>query len=236
MNIEEDLIKYIETVVKTGLSINIENIIIEPDAVRAIDEDRTVVLYQNENVPKLPFGSIGLSRTNSFVSRLDLVKSRDGFVVDAESGSGEHGEYAVVVKMKSSDTKITYRCADPDIIQAPKKINDVIIYQVQLNAEAVSMLQRGAAAMEANTVTITGNDEGVSFEFSDVTNDTFCHTFTSEVTRLESDTNTDFTHNYPVKTILALFKQNPDGIFEIGSKGILRIAVNDLNVYVLPQV
>ncbi len=236
MKLTDELIEYVENVVKTGLSINIENIIIEPGAVRAIDEDRTVVLYQNTDVPDMPFGSIGLSRTGSFSSRIDLVKNRENFIVDVETDDGNDGEFAIDVKMKSSDTKISYRCTDPDVIQAPKKINDTIIFQVQLNAEAVSMLQRGAAAMEANTVTITGGDDGVSFEFSDVTNDTFSHTFTSEVTRLENDTNTDFTHNYPVKTVLALFKQNPDGVFEIGIKGILCIAVNGLNVYVLPQV
>lgn len=233
MKLSEDLINFIESVVNTGLSINIENIIIEEGAVRAIDEDRTVVLYQNTNIPELPFNSIGLSRIHLFSSRLGLIKGRAGFAIDA---SLENESSALHLKMESDDTKISYRCTDPETIQAPKQINDNIIYRVQLNAEAVNMLQRGSVAMSADTVSITGNDSGVSFELTDVTNDTFSHTFTSEVVQLETDSNSEFAHNYPIKIILALFKQNPDGTFEIGSKGILCISIKGINVYVLPQV
>ncbi len=239
MKLTKEHIDFIEAVVKTGLSINIENIIIEPGAVRAIDENRTVVLYQNTNVPEFPFGSIGLSRTNSFMSRIDLVKARDGFVIDSvvTPETDDAGElYAQILKMTSNDTKITYRCADPKNIQAPKAINDTIIYQVQLNSEAVSMLQRGSAAMGSDIVSVIGSSDGVSFECGDVTGDTFTHQFTSSATLLEGDNQKDFSHNYLVKTVLALFKQNPDGVFEIGSKGILRITINDLQVYILPQV
>jgi len=236
--LDNSLIDFIDSVVKLGLSINIENIIIERNAVRAIDEDRSVVIYQNSDIPSLPFSAIGLGRTNLFAPRLRLIKDRVGFQVEVETDEtlDEDQQYAMYFNMKSDDTRISYRCANPETIQAPKAINDTIIYQVQLNSEAVGILQRGGVAMDASSASITGDENGVSFEFSDSTNDTFSHTFTSEVTRLETDSNSDFKHNYPLKTILALFKQNPDGVFEIGSKGILCISVNGLNVYVLPQV
>lgn len=236
MNLPEDQIKFINTVVNTAQSINIENIIIEPGAVRAIDENRTVVLYQNTNVPNFDFGTIGLSRTSLFSSRIELIKDRTGFYMDSTVKDDDDKKYAQILKMISDDTKITYRCANPESIQAPKAINDTIVYQVQLNAEAVGLLQRGSAAMGSDIVTIIGSEDSVSFECGDVTGDTFAHTFTSSVVMLEGENNTNFSHNYLVKTILALFKQNPDGIFEIGTKGILRISINDLNVYVLPQV
>ncbi len=238
MKLTQEHINFVEAVVKTGLTINIENIIIEPGAVRAIDENRTVVLYQNTDVPDFPFGSIGLSRAALFSSRIDLIKDRDGFYIESDvtADNDDSEKYAQVLKMVSDDTKITYRCANPENIQAPKAINDTIIYQVQLNSEAVSMLQRGSAAMGSDIVTVIGSEDSVSFECGDVTGDTFAHTFSSTVTRLEGENNTDFSHNYLVKTVLALFKQNPDGVFEIGTKGILRISVNGLQVYVLPQV
>ena len=82
MKLSQDLISFIETVVRTGQSVNIDNVIIEPDMVRAIDDARTVVLYQNTNVPEMPFGSIGLNRIGVFLSRLEIAKSQDNFTLD----------------------------------------------------------------------------------------------------------------------------------------------------------
>lgn len=236
MKLTSDLIEFIENVVKTGQSVNIENAIIDAEtgAVRGIDEDRTVVMFHNEDVPSFPVGSIGLSRVGIFLSRLNIVKGREGFDVDAEIVSLGDDDYVKALHMKSADTKVDFRCANPESIKAPKQINDTIIYSVQLNSEAVSVLQAAAAAMGSDSVSVIGND-GVAFELEDITEDKFRHVFAPDSISSGDGTGT-FAHKYPVKTLLALFKQNPNGVFEIGEKGILRIAVNGLNIYVLPQV
>ena len=74
------------------------------------------------------------------------------------------------------------------------------------------------------------------FEIVDVNNDIFSYTFTDKVETLTDDTDTNFANRYPIKTLLPLFKQNPEGYFEIGQKGILSISVQGLNLFVLPQV
>ncbi len=236
MKLTSDLIEFIENVVKTGQSVNIENVIIDADngAVRGIDEGRTVVLFQDTDVPEFPVGAIGLNRVGIFLNRLEIVKGREGFDVDAEIVNIDNVEYVKALHMKSADTKIGYRCANPESIKAPKQINDNIIYRVQLNAEAVSVLQKGYGAMGTETVTVIGGD-GVAFELEDINEDVMRHVFAADSIQL-GEASGSFTHKYPVKTLLALFKQNPDGVFEIGEKGILRIAVNELNIYVLPQV
>ena len=237
MKLTSDLIEFIEKVIKTGKLANIESVIIDADSgtVRGIDEDRSVVLFHNENVPSFPVGLVGINRVGLFLSRVDIVKNRDGFDVDAEIVEMDGVEYVKALHMKSADTKVDYRCANPDTIKAPKQINDTIIYRVQLNAEAVSVLQKGVAAMGTDTVSVVGGD-GVAFELQDISEDVFRHVFAPDSVQLGEDTTGAFSHKYPVKTLLALFGQNPDGFFEIGEKGILRIAVNDLNLYVLPQV
>lgn len=237
MNLTTDLIDFIENVVKTGQSVNIENVLIDATngSVRGIDEDRSVVLFHNENVPALDCGSIGLNRNGAFLSRLNIVKDRDGFKVEATSVTLDEEKFVKALRMASSDTKIDFRAAHPDAVKAPKQINDTIIYRVQLNAEAVSVLQKSYAAMGSETVAIVGG-EGVSFELEDINEDKLSHTFASEYTALDDVSIAPFSHKYPVKTLLSLFKQNPDGTFEIGAKGIMRIAVNDLDMYVLPQV
>jgi len=235
MNLTQDLTTFIENVVKTSQSVQIDDVIIEGGAVRAIDEDRTVVLYQTNNVPSFPFDSIGLNRIGILLSRLDLVKGRDGFQIDIETKTNEDITHVSALKMKSADTKVGYLCANPETIKAPKQINDEIIYSIQLNAEAVSVLQKGHAAMGSENVSIISKD-GVSFELEDINGDTFVHDFSSDATSLSPGADTSFVHKYPVKVILSLFKQNPDGVFEIGAKGILKISVNDLDFYVLPQI
>jgi len=251
MQLTSDLIEFIENVVKTAQSVNIEDVLIDAEngAVRGIDEDRTVVLFQDADVPEFPVGAIGLKRADVpefpvgaiglkrlsiFLNRLGIVKGREGFSLDAEIVTRDDVEYVNAFHMKSADTKVGFRCANPETIKAPKQINDDIIYRVQLNAEAVSVLQKGYGAMGTETVSVIGGD-GVAFELEDMNEDVMRHVFAAESIQLGEATGS-FTHKYPVSTLLALFKQNPDGEFEVGAKGILRISVNGLSIYVLPQV
>ena len=237
MKLTTDLIEFIENAVKTGQSVNIENIILDAEAgtVRGIDEGRTVVLFHDHDVPASPVGSIGFKRGAVFLSRLEIVKNRENFNVDAVSVTLDDVQFIKALNLNSADTKIDFRCANPEGIKAPKQINDNIVYRIQLSTEAVNVLQRGYSAMGTETVSIIGGD-GVSFELEDINEDKFEHVFAPETIQLGDTTTGAFVHKYPVKTLLALFKQNPDGVFEIGEKGILRITVNDLDIYVLPQV
>lgn len=234
MKLTNNLITFIENVVKTGLSVNIDNVIIETDTVRAIDDNRTVVIFQDTNVPEMPFSSIGLSRVPVFLSRLDIAKTQDQFTVDVTIDDDD--DYARSLTMKGTGTKIDYRCSNPANMQAPRQINDTLVYRVQLNAETVSLLQKGQGAMGSEIVSIIGCEDGVSFELADINNDIFKHQISSDVQLLDSDASETFSHRYLLKTLLALFKQNPDGSFDIGEKGILNIKINDLDLYVLPQV
>jgi hypothetical protein len=233
MKLSTEEIVYIQKVVKIAQTVDIDNIIIEPDSVRAIDDAKTVVLFQNEDVPEMNFGSIGLNRIAVFVSRLDIAKTQPDFTIDAENIEGS--EYARSLTMKAKGIKIDYRCANPATIQAPKQVNDTLKNRVQLTAEAVMMLQKGQSAMSAETVTIISNKNGVSFEIVDINNDTFSYKFADEVEPLTDDDDTNFAHRYPIKILVSLFKQNYE-TFSIGQKGILNISIQGLNLFVLPQV
>lgn len=233
MKLEPEVVAYILNVVKTARLVGIDNIIIEPNLVRALDDANTVVLFQDKNVPEMPFGSIGLTRTDAFMARYDIAKTQDKFSIEANVGDDEDFTRSLV--MKGKGIKIDYRCGDPAKIKAPRQVNDTMKFRVPLNAEAVLLLQKGQAAMGSENVTIISND-GVSFELVDVNNDVFKHTFAVEAEPLTDDTNAKFAHRYPVKTLLALFKHNPDGHFSVGAKGILSFPINGLTVFVLPRV
>jgi len=234
MKLSSDLIEYIETVIKTGNTVGIDNIIIEPDAVRAINEERTVVIYQSENVPAMPFGSVGLNRIDELLSRLSVAKSRENFTLNVLVG--DDSEFARSIVLKADDTRIDYRCANPETINAPKQINDKLMHSVQLSSDVVDMLGKAQGAIRSDHVEFSMVDADVTFSLTDINNDSINYNFPSQVTVMNDDASDSFTHKYPVKIITSLFKQNPTGHFAIGEKGILRIVVNGLDIFVLPQV
>lgn len=232
IKLDKITVSYIQTVVETAKLVGIDSIIIEPNLVRAIDDKKTVVINQNKDVPEMPFGSIGMNRLDIFSARYDIAKTQDNFTIEADVDVGS--QFARAIIMKAKGMKIDYRCANPSAIPAPKQVNDVLKYRVVLTSDAVSNLQKAHSAMKAESVTIV-SDSGVSFELSDLNNDVFKYNFADSVEVLTAGDG-KFAHRYPVKTILSLFKQNANGHFEIGAKGIASFQLNGLKVFVLPQV
>lgn len=232
MKLDKNTVAYIQTVVETAKLVGIDAIIIEPNLVRAIDDNNTVVINQNKDVPEMPFGSIGMNRLDVFTARYDVAKTQDNFTIEAEVDDGS--QFARQIIMKAKGMKIDYRCANPAAIKAPKQVNDVLKYRVPVTTECVVNLHKAQSAMKAEVVSII-SDAGVSFELSDLNNDVFKYQFADKVEVL-TDGNGKFAHRYPVKTLLPLLKQNTTGFFEIGAKGIAAFQLNGLKVFVLPQV
>ncbi len=235
MKLDAISLEYILNVVKTAKLVNIESVIIEPNAVRAIkQDDSSVVILQTTDVPDMPFGSIGMTRLDVFNSRYELLRTQDNFSIDVQID--EDANCARSIIMKAKGTKTDYRCAKPIAIKAPKQLNDTVKHRVQMNSESALLMQKGISAMQnPEHITIISNDNGVSFEFSDINNDKFEHTFMEKAECLTSDATGKFAHRYLIKTLFPLIKHNPDGQFSVGQKGILAFDINGLTVYVLPQ-
>lgn len=238
MKLTAETLNFIQRVVNTADLVKIDSIIIEPNAVRAIDDNHTVFIFHTDDVPDMEFGSIGLNRTSVFTSRFELGKNMTDFAVEATvEGSDPATMYARSLSMKAKGFKVEYRCANPNVIRAPKQLHDEIVYSVRLDPEVVSMLQKGQTAMTTDEVTIIGNEHGVFFEMSDINSDTMTYRFVNEATRtnIDDDEPVNFTHSYALKTILPLFKISPTGQFSVTTQGIMQVVVNGLNVYVMPR-
>lgn len=232
MKVDQQTLAYIQNVVETARLVKIENIIIEPNKVRAMDEDRTVLIFQNKDVPSMSFGSIGLNRIDIFESRYNMAKSCSTFEVNVILD--EKQEFARALVMKAKGFKIDYRCANPATIQAPKNLQDTIKCRVKMTPEAVQLMSKGTTAMGADEVKFVGSADGVSFEMEDINKDVLSYTFTTEVEMID-DNSPIFSHKYPVKILLALFKQNPETSFFLTSKGMIKITVNTLDLYIPPR-
>lgn len=235
MNLNQIEIKYILDAVKTAKLVGIENIIIEPNAVRGVDETSSVVLLQTENVPAMSFQSIGLTRIDAFVSRYEIVRTLDNFAIEAIMDDGD--TYVKNLKMKGKKVKIEYRCSDPERIRAPQKLNGDYVASIELTGEAVHLLHKGQAAMSTDIVTVLCNQDGeVSFEMVDINNDVFKHVLANKVDILNGEDSLSFAYRYPLKTILALFKQDSAATMCITERGILQFPVNGMNIHLLPKV
>lgn len=237
MIVDKASLAYIQNVVRTAELFKIGNIIIEPDRVRAIDEDQTVFMLQVVDVPVMPFGSVGLNRIDVFSSRFDIARSIDNFEIDATVETTDPANiFARALTMKAKGIKIDYRCANPATIKAPKTINDPIKYRVRMTPEAVLLMQKAQHAMGSDEIAFIGDETGVSFELSDINSDKMNYKFADTVdNQVEGDVSpAKFVHKYPIKTITTLFKQAPDGFFQLTSRGMLKVPVNNIDTYVIP--
>ncbi len=238
MKLETEIIDYIFNVVKTGDIVNVDNIIIEPNMVRSMDEARTVGLFTNENVPDMPFNSIGITRIHDLLARFSIAMKRDDFTIEVTTDPD--GVYATKLVLKASKLKIDYRCGEPGKIAAPKVLHDVECFRLQLTEDAVDLYQKGNSAMSTDEVSMVSND-GVSFEFTDLNHDIYKCNFADTVVPIPNDegkvpSSLKFAHRYPAKTLMSLFKNNPTAEFTIGQKGMMRFPLNDMTVFVLPRV
>lgn len=227
MRLDTEELNYIKNVVETGQMIGIDNVIIESGQVRSINDEKSVVLFQEENVPDLGF-NVGLNRVGVFLNRLEVARTQENFSVSVKTD--DNGDFARSFTMTGTGFKVDYRCANPKTISAPKKINDEMLHEIELTPHAVYMLQKGQTAMGSDVVSLICNNEGITFQFVDGNDDKFSHRFTTE------GSEESFTYKYPIKILLPLFKHDTENSFRIGRKGMLNIVVNNLSIFVLPQV
>lgn len=235
--LSKTVLDYIEKVVGVAKLAGIDTVIIETDRVRGVDDDKTVFILQNEDVPDLPFGAMGMTRISVWSSRYDIAKSTASYSVEANIDDENKDEPSFVrsLSLKGKGIKIDYRCANPKTIKSPREIADPITHRIKMTSDAVNMMTRGQAAMAAEEVSFFGSKTGVCLEMKDTNSDALTYEFADTIDLENGHTVVDFHHRYPLKTITALFKQNPDGHFLLTTKGMMFITVNDINVVVFPR-
>ena len=238
ITLTDPLIKYIEKAVNVAKIAGIDNLILETDRIRAMDEDATIFICHNTDVPELPFGAVGMTRIGVFSSRLDIASSMgDVSVIATVDETDPKNTFVRALQLKGKGVKVDYRCANPTTLKAPKQVADPKAYSAVMSATAVQMMVKGQSAMAADDVALIGSKDGIQLEIKDNNSDALTYQIDDMVTiEGEGPAKTpDFFHRYPIKTITALFKQNQDGRFYITSKGIAVITVDDLTVYVMPR-
>lgn len=254
MSLTNEQLRFLQNAVTTAKQLNIDNLIIEPGKLRAMDENQTIVLYLDSDVPSFDFGSIGFNRLPAFTSRFEIIRSTSGFMLEATTITGEDNTigydkvdikdkkskqpmWVKVLTMTGLNTSIEYRCANPGLIKAPKVRTDVDKYELSFDETALSIIQKGKMAMKSEVVTISSNSKGVQIILTDENTDTLKYKFAKDVYDLveEEQTTPTFSYNYDITNIITIFKQQTENVtFKITQRGFLAYIINDINVYVAP--
>jgi hypothetical protein len=244
-------IKYIQKIISLANLLGIENLIIEPNKIRAMNTEQTIVLFQDKNVPEMQFGSLGLNRLKDFTSRLDIVLAQDNFTIDAttagvdntigfdiyEPGSKVPAPMWIrSMLMAAKNTKINFRSASPQTIKAPKVRATGAAFGVDLTPDVVSMITKGKGAMKTDEVGFVGNKDGVWLELIDINGDVLEYQFadSSHINIIGKEP--EFEYKYPIDSLLRIFKPNPTGTFHITERGQLSYTVDDIDVYIMARL
>lgn len=101
------------------------------------------------------FPPLALSRLSTLRKRLALVDNiteYEAFYVNDPTNTRVNQ-----LILKSKRTKIEFRCANPDNIRCPAKVNDPVFYSFDMDADTVTVLNRVTSAMGSEIVTFYGN-------------------------------------------------------------------------------
>lgn len=232
MKLPQTTIDFLINVVQAARELGMERIQIEPNNIRGLDEHQTVSIFDESDTPTIPYNAIHFVRLDVLIARYNIIKDSPDFSMEVFGDKND--EYPLTIKMKSKSSSIDYKCGKPMKTLVPR---DKPRFKVPFTPESVQILQKSMSAISSESVTINSNN-GVSFEITDVNNDSIKHVFATEdqVENLADETNKKFVHSFSRKKVLTVLNTNPSpGYFIIGAKGTLNVQYRGLSVYILPD-
>jgi hypothetical protein len=240
MKLSTDTIHLLDKLVATSLVAGLKKLIIEKDKIRGIDEKQSVVIISTDNVPDFDGKNVGINRIDMLSARMNLVKGEGDMLIEATESANKQD--ISLLEINVGKTKAQFRCASVEAVKGvPKNITDTIVWQLNVDAKLLPVLNQAVSAMGAETITIASRDgKTVSFECVDATKDVF--TTDAEEAPMwignKATPSTSFCQKFPAKTLLGLLKEaskasDPVPV-KMGEQGILSLTVNGFSFFVIP--
>jgi len=246
MKLTPDSVKQLKTLLQTVAIVKLDKLIIEDNIIRGVDEDQTVVIISDQDVPDFGGARVGLNRLNILASRINLFAADAEFTVEATiqaSRSEEGKEDVSSFKIASKGSKFEYRCARPDAVKAPKRINDTMAWKIVVPVDAVKVAISASNTMDSDQIAIVSKSNGeVFFEIVDgTTQDTFTTKIADSAEYIGGDDDVptqSFVHYFAVKALMPLLKAcavTHEPKLEVGEEGMLQVTVNNHTFTLLPR-
>lgn len=229
MKLTKPIVKMLSELMSIASKLGTSSIIIEPGFVRAIDENRSVVVL-SEHTLDLPFASLAISRVDLLAKRL-MIASGD---VDISYEAHESSNQVISLKIKSGRASVDFRCVSAASIKVPKVIAEEFNTTLTMDEEAATNLTKGRSMMGASVATLLYQHNDLLIEICDENSDVFSFNVGTDLVDSERKY---FAYRYDISklsTILTGSKQTPILIGD--NRGILKTTVNGFTVYLLPFV
>jgi hypothetical protein len=245
MKLSQASILKLKTLLQTVSLVKIDRLIIEEGLIRGVDEEQTVVIVSDQNVPDLGGARVGLNRLSILASRIALFDTDEAFSVEAVEAPSRDDDATDIssFKLASKGSKFEYRTARIGTIKAPKRVNDSFVWAVTVPVEAVKLAISAANTMGSDQIALVSKASGeVLFEIVDsATQDTFTTKIADEATWIPEDEDQpsqSFVHYYVVKALMPLLKASAaagEPVLLVGEEGMLQITVNGYTMTLLPR-
>jgi hypothetical protein len=248
MKLTQESVKRLKLLLQTASLAKIDKLIIEDGIVRGVDDNQTVVIISNIDVPDFGGAKVGLIKLQTLANRISLFDSNTDLVVETIEAPTRNNESDVNVsslKLSSKGSKFEFKLGRVDLIKAPKRINDIMAWSIIIPSDLIKTVITAANTMDADQIAVVCKTTGeVSFEIIDSsngTNDTFITKITDNIDWILDEDDKpiqSFVHYYSMTALLPLLKvaaTHGDPAILIGEEGMLQITVNNYTLTLLPR-
>lgn len=245
MKLSQESVRNLKTLLQTVSLVKIDRMIIEPGKIRGVDEDQTVVIVHEQNVPDFGGATVGLNRLSILANRINLFDANEDFTVEcveSPSRDNEGGTDISSFKLAAKGSKFEYRAGRAGTIKAPRMLNDTFVWSVSVPVDAVKIAISAANTMGSDQIALVSKASGeILFEIVDgTTQDSFTTKIADEATWMGEDDEPvqSFVNYYAVKALMPLLKAaatQGDVTLLVGEEGMLQITVNSYTLTLLPR-
>jgi len=232
MKLSKGTVLTIGNILSTVKLIKATDLVITNEKVSGYNPDKTAFIMSELDLDE-DFGSIGISRLQTFLSRFDLIKDDDSVEITAVVSGDDDDKITSELKFKTDSLKMQYRCGSPKFISAPTIINDNEQYTIKIDEDLTSLISRASNTSDTNLIRLVNVNGELSYEMKDNSDDVI-NILADDKVESEEDKN-DFKFAYALDMFNALLKNSSEASFSIGKRGIFRIKVNSLTFFMLPR-
>ena len=243
MLLSKETIEYLTRVIRVAKILKIESVIIDKESIRGQLQEEGSILLQKENLPNFEFQSIGITRINTLITRINLLGN--DFDIDAEEKDKNNNEKVIYkLKLFNNKTEVEFKCADPALMpKTIKTLNDPVYYSFNINEESILLLSKIQSAVQGDALTFIGkkNDSGSSVvcKVNDVEGDMLNHIISEELALTPECDKNKFAFSYKNKVLIPLLKEALDDsevTILITRRGLLTMQIKGIKIFISPEL
>lgn len=241
MRLKQDILQTLHSVANTARLLGIAEISMEENAIgkmfRGMSDTGGTPVVLNQSIDfDLPFASLAIRDTNSFIQKYDLAVERGGDLCEAHVDIDQNRKAVSSIQFRGNKFKLNFIAGSAEAVRAPKRLKDPFKHSFSITEDDIKTLKKATKAMGGDFVTFVYDGSSLTFEVKASKTDIFSYTFCEKVVNLGGGAPT-FAFAYPIKTLTTMLDNSDDNLtFQIGEKGIINGVMGGVNVFLFPRI